>query len=235
MATPGDSKPDNSSTAPFDNRGISYAAIETNFNTWSHQRRVDGAGDDYMNRVDAAKTTYLDIARKAEASGGFADPVAFVRTLGTHELDALQTINSLGAAIDPASLTEEGALNLLLTRTMARDIDGDGLMMVGEASTFVFPPGDAPQAVKDAWEKTTEGMDFGTKLHLQMSMHLAGNAVRAESGGSSVAADYSALVDRAIDGATFNLNISPSDQRAFNSKILDGLNLLRTYLSATDV
>lgn len=220
--------------SPLGNRGISYAAVETSFDAWSRQRRLDGAGDDYMDRVDAARTTYLDVARKAESSGGFADPLAFVRTLNGHELQALQTTNSLGNSIDTASLTEEGALNLLLPRTMARDLDSDGMTIVGKANTIVFPPGDAPQAVKDAWAKTTEGMDFATKLHLQMSMHLAGNAVRAESGGSSATSDYGSLVDRAIASAEFNLRSLRTDPMAFANKVLDGLKLLRINLATAE-
>ncbi|WP_322965790.1 hypothetical protein [Sphingomonas fuzhouensis] len=214
---------------PSGSSGISYAAIETNFDAWSRQRRADGASDDYMNRVDAARTTYLDIVRKAESSGGFADPIAFVRSLDANQLQVLQTTNSLADPIDMASLTREGALNLLLPRTMAQDVDGDGITMVGKANTLVFPPSSAPQAVKDAWTKTTEGMAPVMRMHLQMSMHLADNAKRAEGGVSST--DYNALVNRAIGGAELSRRFLRADQLAFADKVLDGLRLLRSNLS----
>ncbi len=216
---------------PSGSSGIGYAGIEAEFDSWSRQRRTDGAGDDYMNGVDAARATYLDIARKAQGSDGLADPVAFVQSLDANELQALQTIHSLAEPIDPASLTKEGALNLLLPRTMARDIDGDGMMMVGVANTIAFPPGDAPQAVKDAWAKTTKGMDFGMKLNLQMSMHLAGNAVRADGGDE----DYGTLVDRAVQGATFNLRYQRPDTMVFAKRMLDALKTLQANLSTNGV
>lgn len=144
--------------APTVTEGLDYDSIEAAYEDWSRQRRADGAGDDYMDRVDAEKQTYLDIVRKAEASGGFENPLDFLSTLTSQELQALQTTQSLGGEIDASSLTAEGAFNLLLPRSMARDLDGDGRFAVGTAQTIVFPPGDAPQAVKDAWEKTTDGM-----------------------------------------------------------------------------
>ncbi|WP_298965527.1 hypothetical protein [uncultured Methylobacterium sp.] len=201
---------------------------------WSRQRRSDGAGDDFMSRVDAARATYLDVARKAESSGGFADPLAFVRTLDAHELRALQTTNSLGDPIDVSSLSEEGALDLLLPRTMARDLDGDGLMMVGKANTVVFPPGDAPQSIKEAWAKTTDGVSFETRLHLQMAMYLSRDAEAGTLSGSSAMADYRGLVERAIGHSEFNLRHQRPDQVAFASKVLDALKLLRSNLAASD-
>ncbi|MEH3107494.1 MAG: hypothetical protein PGN09_09475 [Sphingomonas fennica] len=207
--------------------GFDIATITARFDDWSSQRRRDGAGVDYMAQVEAARPTYLAIVGKAQA-GGFADPVAFLRTLGSDELQALRQIHSLGDPVDPATLDAEGALNLLLPRTMARDLDGDGRTMIGKAATIVFPPGDAPQAVKDAWAKATDGMDFTTRLHLEMSMHLAGNA----ADGPSAATDFGAWIDAAITGAGFNLRVQPADQRGLTRRVLDALYVLKAALAA---
>jgi hypothetical protein len=210
--------------------GLDYDSIEATYEDWSRQRRADGADDAYMDRVDAEKQTYLDVVRKAEVSGGFENPLDFLKTLTSQELQALQTTQSLGEQIDPSSLTAEGAFNLLLPRSMARDLDGDGRFAVGTAQTIVFPPGDAPQAVKDAWEKTTDGMSFDMKLQLQMSMHLAGNADAGLAGNSSDLSHYRNMIDRAVEGAELNLRAASSDQAAFAARILAGLQLFQASL-----
>lgn len=209
--------------------GPSYASIKTAYEKWSDQRRADGADDAYMDRVDAAKKTYLSIVSKSASSGGFRDPVAFLKTLTPEELQALQTTHSLAKEIDPSSLSAEGAFNLLLPRTMAQDVDGDGKFMIGLAQAIVFPPGNAPQSVRDAWEKTTSSMDFEMKMHLQISMYGTGHL---DTGSGAQAVDYGTLIDRAVDGAEYTLSMAAPEQRAFAAKLLAGLALFQANFLA---
>lgn len=208
---------------------IAFSSIEAGFDAWSRQRRRDGAEADLMQRIDDARTTYLGVARRVAEGGGLADALGFVRTLDAGELRALQQVHGLAEPVDPSALSEEGARNLLLPRTMACDLDGDGQTMICKASMIVFPPGDAPQAMKDAWAKTTEDMDFGLRLHLEMAMHGAGHVAATQDAGTG---DYAALVDCAIAGAEFNRRFQRADQSAWADRLLDALNLLKANLAA---
>lgn len=217
---------------PHSAEGLNFDSIKTAYEKWSHQRRADGADSAYMDRVDAAKQTYLSIISKAAAGGGFKDPLAFVKTLTSEELQAIQTTQSLAREIDPSSLSAEGAFNLLLPRNMAQDLDGDGKFMVGLAETVVFPPGNAPQSVRDAWDKTTSSMDFELKMHLQISLYATGQMDADGAGGWSDMTDYVNLIDRAVDGAQYNLGVAAPEHRAFAERILAGLALFQANFHA---
>lgn len=210
----------------------SYNAIAKSYDDWSAQRRADGASKEYMDRVDDARQTYLSVVSRAANTGGFEDPVAFLKTLTSAELRAIQTTQSLANDINPSTVSAEGAYNLLMPRTMARDLDGDGKCMVGIAQTIVFPPSDAPPQVKEAWKKTTSAMDFGMQLHMQMSMYGAGQADIIHDEGSSTVANYGALVGRAVTGAEFNLGLVAPEHKQFAEKLLEALRLFQTNLDA---
>ncbi|GGE00168.1 hypothetical protein GCM10011390_18700 [Aureimonas endophytica] len=218
-------------SAPRSN-SLFYTSIKANFDAWMREYQADGAGETALTLVGNARSSYRDIARHAADEGGFENARAFVQSLGTDQLKALQQIHRLADPIDPSTLTEEGALNLLLPKTMARDIDGDGMVSEGSSKGIIFPPGNAPQAVRDAWAKTTEGMNFATKLHLEMSMFLARNTNVSGGDGMSGAADFSSWIDRAIQSATRNVGAQRADNKAFALEILNGLKLFRANLSS---
>ncbi|WP_418646828.1 hypothetical protein ACNQFN_14385 [Thauera butanivorans] len=145
--------------------------IQAGYESWLQERRQNpGLGREYHAQLDGSRDTYLNILGKADAANGFAQPQAFLQTLSQDELRALQHMHSLASLPDPATLDEEGALNLLLPRNMSRDLNQDGLTRIGRADTMLFPPNDAPQSVKDAWSKATSDLDPGTRLHLELQM-----------------------------------------------------------------
>lgn len=89
------------------------------------------------------------------------DPVAFLQNLSSDGVEFLRKAQSIGAAtqIDVSSLSKEEALNFILPQSEKVDLDNDGLVAgAGGGKTFMFPPPNAPQSVKDAWNEATDGM-----------------------------------------------------------------------------
>lgn len=73
-------------------------------------------------------------------------------------------MSGLAKSIQPDVLGKEGALNLLLPRSEHQDIDNNGFTMNGTARLWSFPPPNAPNSVKLAWEDATAGMSPGEKM-----------------------------------------------------------------------
>lgn len=99
----------------------------------------------------------------------------FLATLTPDELYAIQKAQNLAKGIDVSKLSDEGAENLFVLMKDKRnyvDLNNDGITEIGEGKTFIFPPPNAPDTVKDAWDKTTEGMTFKEKM-LALSPFLA--------------------------------------------------------------
>jgi hypothetical protein len=119
------------------------------------------------------ETAFAGILNRAYASGDMDNPAAFLKTLSQEELGVIQRVHSLGAAINPSSLSKEGAYNLLLPDGYSVDFNRDGMEEKGEGRGIHFPPRDAPQAVVDAWNTATQGMDEGDLLTYSLVMHSA--------------------------------------------------------------
>lgn len=117
-------------------------------------------------QVMGSSDAFLGIVEKAVVEDGYADPLAFVQGLSLGGLETLKAMHSTGD-LDPATMTEEGALNLILPFNERQDIDNDGFVEKGHGVGWTFPPVNAPQSVHDAWEKTTEGMSEGDRLMAQ--------------------------------------------------------------------
>ena len=108
-----------------------------------------------------------------EAQGSQSSALDYLGSLSKAELKILQNAHSLADPINVSVLSEEGARNLLAQPDNQGkvDLNNDGIVEVGLAKTIHFPPVNAPQFVKDAWEKATEGMAEFDKAFLQLSMH----------------------------------------------------------------
>jgi len=91
------------------------------------------------------------------------------------ELRLLQKATSLAEPINVSTLSQEGAINLLAQpdRTGMVDLNNDGIVEIGAARSISFPPINAPENVHKAWEKATEGLSEGDKLHMELSMHIS--------------------------------------------------------------
>jgi len=98
-----------------------------------------------------------------------------LNTMSKSELQLLQTATSLAFPINVNSLSKEGAINLLAQpdKTGLVDLNNDGIVEVGAARNIMFPPVNAPAYVKDAWDKSTEGLSFFDKAVLELNLHIS--------------------------------------------------------------
>jgi hypothetical protein len=103
------------------------------------------------------RETYKDIMKRAESSGGYNDPKAFLGSLSEDELGVVKKIHSYGVKIEPEKLDFEGAFNLLMQPGDESDIDNNGVIQHGLGKTRVFPPTNAPAAVKNAFDEASAG------------------------------------------------------------------------------
>jgi hypothetical protein len=173
----------------------------------AHRNRLleAGASSDVIAGLDRNRAQFLDIADRAAAAGG--DAKDFISRLSPAERSVLQEVHRLADRIDAAGLTEEGAANLLQAPGYGVDTNGDGFTMVGKATTMQFPPGDAPEAVRSAFDDATAGMRGSDRAMLQMHMWSAGNggipidptAVQGQSGSKAQDMDYAELARQAIN------------------------------------
>lgn len=108
-----------------------------------------------------------------EAKNSHLPKHQFLLTLEPTDLAILQKVNGLAEPIAVNNLTAEGATNLFATPSGEGlvDLNNDGIVKIGEANTLHFPPVNAPQYVKDAWDKATEGLDFFDKATMELTMH----------------------------------------------------------------
>ncbi|ALS98160.1 hypothetical protein [Lacimicrobium alkaliphilum] len=102
--------------------------------------------------------------------------------MSPEQLALLQKANSLADPINPRGLSEEGAANLLSQPDHSDkvDLNNDGIVEVGLARSIIFPPVNAPEHVKIAWDKATEGMSEMEKGLQGFHMHLAIYGIQIE-------------------------------------------------------
>jgi len=153
------------------------------------------------------------------------DPTAFLKNLTPAGIDLLRQAQSLpaGAHIDIDGMNTEEALNFILPQSSKVDLDNDGLVEgANGGKSFVFPPVNASQSVKDAWADATKGMSESDKMLLtgrfffmafSANLHVDenGKVTRIEPdepGWRNVFAEenfsYSDAIDRLIEGNEFN-------------------------------
>lgn len=84
----------------------------------------------------------------------------------------VQSLSLMRGAADKNSLSEEGALNLLLPPAAQVDLNRDGLTQSGAAYSLKFPDSTTSVAVVAAWEKATDGMSQGERMTYELKMKL---------------------------------------------------------------
>ena len=96
-------------------------------------------------------------------------------SMSAHDLQQVQNSAGLVDRIQVASLSNEAAINLLAQPDKSNmvDLNNDGLVEIGAAKAMVFPPVNAPNSVKRAWESATQGMSQQDKLVMEFQMHTA--------------------------------------------------------------
>jgi len=147
------------------------------------------------------QSAYAAILDRAYREGGMQDPVAFLNSLTPQEQDVVQRAHSLADPINPASMSQEGAYNLLLPDGYQVDLNQDGIEDVGAAKTISFPPLDAPEQVKQAWLTATQNMNEGDMLTYQLQMHTMLYGVRIDdlSSHAPAATDQLASYQQGVD------------------------------------
>lgn len=212
--------------SPQENNAAAMAqSVKNDFESWKSTYYTQGIGQGRRQELDQYSAEFEKVVDKAAAQGGYSDPQAFLKTLSTPELAALQHVHSLADPIDPDNLTKEGALNLLYSPDQAKDIDHDGFEMVGKAKTWTFPPVDAPDSVKKAWKQATSGMDGGDALLMACAFMpvVDPNSHAAVSAYLGPDADYEALARKALDGMVFSGKYDQSWQQETRAKQIKGL------------
>ncbi|MCT4563871.1 MAG: hypothetical protein N4A68_06070 [Maledivibacter sp.] len=108
---------------------------------------------------------FMNLLKKKKNSGKGAK--AFLSSLSPNELYEIQKSNHLAYEIKIDNISDEGAENLFINpvdHENVLDLNNDGVVEVGEARTFVYPPPNAPTSVKNAWMEATKDMTEKQKM-----------------------------------------------------------------------
>lgn len=144
--------------------------IEESWNSWFQTERQ---GRYASSEVPAGLgEAFGDVLAKAYESGAYVDPKPFLQSLTKEELKTVQNAHWLAEPIGVDSLSEEGALNLLLPPAAQVDLNGDGLTRSGKAWGIRFPDSTTPPDVRLAWEKATDGMPVEQLMTYELEMKL---------------------------------------------------------------
>lgn len=144
--------------------------IQQTWNDWFTLANVGNYPDGVKS--EQLQTDYAKLLVRSYNEGGYADPKGFIDGLSKEEMATLQHINRLADPIDVDSLTQEGALNLMVPRPAQVDLDFDGLTEVGKGYMIRFPDSRTPEAVVNAWNETTAGMDEMERSFFGLQMKL---------------------------------------------------------------
>lgn len=121
--------------------------------------------------TDQQVTNFAELLDKAKAKQeNNVSAKQILSSMSNTELQLIQKASSLADPIQVSKLSKEGAMNLFAQpdRSGMVDLNNDGIVEVGEAKGLMFPPVNAPSAVKDAWEKATQGLSEQEKLMLEI-------------------------------------------------------------------
>jgi hypothetical protein len=118
------------------------------------------------------KQRYGEIVSRSYHEGGYHDPKTFLGSLSKEELAIVQHVQRLADPIQVDSLTEEGALNLLIPPPAQIDLNFDGFTQSGAAYGFRFPDSRTPPEVALAWEKATANLPASEKMMYELQMKL---------------------------------------------------------------
>lgn len=212
-------------------------AITAGYNAWRAGLSLPDLPQEYIDSLNATRDTYLNVLTRAQETGALENPQAFLKTLNTQELEALQHHNSLADPIRPEDVSHEGAYNLLQLPNKKTDINRDGLLTTGIGHGITFPPADAPPDVLAAWEKATAGMDLGTKMIMQLSMWMHANGgpdIKEGTTARYYAEDFDWIdfATRMVEGAIENQKYQTTDiQKEYGKRMLAGYQRFLDYLN----
>jgi hypothetical protein len=139
-----------------------------NISTVSELTYTDKAAD-LLNRrkvSQADREAFLSILEKTSDTSP-QKAISELKSLSSQEREIIRVVHGLADSIQVDMLDEEGAYNLLRQPGEARDLNNDSFTRVGAAWTRSFPPANAPDEVKKAWEEVTAGKSDEEKFLLQ--------------------------------------------------------------------
>lgn len=171
------------SAQPLENQQPSTEEIQSSWDSWFTGEL--GGRYTQVKNPDELKHAYGEVLVRAHNEGGYVDPKGFLQNLSRDELGVVQKVQALASGINVESLTEEGALNLLLPPAAQVDLNHDGLTRNGAAYGLRFPDSNTPAAVVSAWEESTEGMSFRELAFAELQVmlpKLVANIVVDENG-----------------------------------------------------
>ncbi|MGH1402962.1 MAG: hypothetical protein ACRBDL_01835 [Alphaproteobacteria bacterium] len=114
---------------------------------------------------DQDRGRFAGIIQEAANNGAYNDPLSYIKSLSSDDVEVLRRVHSLAETSGVTGVeTVEGAVNLLLPPHDQVDTNNDGFVNNGVAVAFKFPPPNAPQSVKDAWEAVTDNLSFEEKM-----------------------------------------------------------------------
>ncbi len=155
---------DSSSGIETLNNEPQISRLSDSFNLWKGNYLQGGIGIDRAHEIAEYSDKFVDIMTKAVNNHGYDNPQGFLNALSKSELKTLQVISGLAEPIKVNELDKEGAINLLLPRNEAKDLNNDGFVMNGKAVTWSFPPPNAPSNVKKVWQESTADMSASEKM-----------------------------------------------------------------------
>lgn len=93
----------------------------------------------------------------------------FLSNLSNEDRELVKKANSYGRSLtdnEIGSMTEEGARNMLVNQDYRAYVDynNDGVVDKGIGKSFSFPPPNAPEDVKIAWDKTLDSLPAEDRL-----------------------------------------------------------------------
>lgn len=157
--------------------------------SWSGWFEAERAGRYAMaRRPEELKQGYGEVLVRAVTEGGYEQPIEFLQGLTKDELKVVQDVNWLADSINVGSLSEEGALNLLLPGATQVDLNQDGVTQAGSAYGIKFPDSNTPTEVVEAWDEATVDLSIGEKMIYELQMKsplLTANIVLDDNGAYS--------------------------------------------------
>jgi hypothetical protein len=222
--------PSSSSNASSDSVEISTAAKQALNDSIQLQNLSDRAYKllKVRNISDDEIIAFQEILSNAESADNAKD---FLKSLSHQDLELVKKANSYGVTLNYShidGMSEEGARNMLVQPDYRFSVDynNDGIVEHGQARTFQFPPPNAPEEVKDAWDKTMASLPDKERLMASsvfMVKSLTAN-IHSNGNGTSVTISH--------PGDDDYINISSTDKSDWKTllrEVSEYLDFIKTY------
>ncbi len=138
---------------------------------------------------------FSDILNNFNKENNPSNAKQFLNSLSEDQLELVEKVSGFNDSIDISKISNEGAYNMLLCPGQSYcDLNGDGVEDVGDSNFVTFPPGNAPEAVKNVWNTVTAGLTEGEKENLMSQIsettYLNENGTFSKISGSDRTLEY---------------------------------------------